>query len=511
MHPENTRISKFKQRVEWIVEHLDPDPAFRRFVTDPNDVYTALEDAALSGSLSLLRTEKIPVRRTWQLAMQSDSVPEFFIDWITTLYPDMTRAHLVASQLDSFLTQGQPTAQARARWKPAVRMYAEQRAELSSKAQPFYRDIDDSYHLAVEDISFPLLTQPGWIRAFPIELNESSEDAHLTDPDPARTFDAPKLEGLNGSFVGYKGALAYRTRRVVKTEPQHNGEIFCVSEVLKDDQGFIGFKYALAKYFDYINTCEILGAELADFLVRHPGKELDASLAIRGPASQAFDFSRRACYPGVNCLTVLLNYSDARRPKGNYFLLHKRDETQLQAQNTVHVVPAGGHQGFAAGAGRLDTALWRTAVREFAEELFNVEELYSQPESWEDFLLHPRVDKIRDVFFRKKDPAARVWLYGFGLDPVTLKPEVLAAIVVDWAKVAMRWDKPKIEFNWELQKKVKKEGTRGQWVPLSPRELLRQARGGVQSFGDKFLPTLPAGAACLVQTYRHYDLLGLPR
>lgn len=509
MHPENLRIPGFKKRVEWMVDNLDPDPAFRRFVTDSNDIFTALEDAALAQqTFAIARSEKVPVRRTWQLALQHDSVPDIIIDWIDTLYPDMSREHLTVEALPAFLARGEKTARARERWRPAVRLYAEERARLSDMARKFYRVLDESARLSVGDVEFPLLTQPGWMRNSPIELTESSEDPILTDPGRARTFVPPKLDGLVGNFTGYKGALAYRNRRVIKAEPQHNGEIFCVSRVLQDSNGFIGFDYDLAKYFDYINTCEILGAELADFLIDNPQPDEDAVLPLRGSAADAFDFSLRASYPGVNCLSVFLNYSDARRPKGNYFLLHKRDETQLQAQNTVHVVPAGGHQGFAAGADRRDTAIWRTVVREFAEELFNIEDLYRQPESWEDFLLHPKVAKIRDVFFRSENPAARVWLHGFGLDPVTLKPEVLITIVVDWAKVLTRWEKPIIEFNWELQKKVKKDGTRDQWVPLSQAELLRQARGGVQSLGDRFLPMLPAGAACLLQTYRHYGLMG---
>jgi len=32
----------------------------------------------------------------------------------------------------------------------------------------------------------------------------------------------------------------------------------------------------------------------------------------------------------------------------------------------------------------------------------------------------------------------------------------------------------------------------------------------VQSIGDIFLSTLPAGAACMMQTWKHYDRLNLP-
>lgn len=505
----NPKIADFRMRVEWIVYNLDPDPTYRRFVSEVNDAFFALEEAVEAGTFATGPQERIPGKRTWETAINSDSVPSVYIEWLYTLYPDLVPAQLETETLEQFTAYGKEIQSHRERWRPAIRYFAERRSHLASIAKDFYRKVDHSQNLAIGELDFPLLTQNGWIRSEPLPLTEHTEGLH--EPDPGRAFEPRKLVGLRGDYVAYKGALAYATRRKVKSEPQHNGEIFCSKLVNTDSGGFTGFRYFLSRYFDYINTCEVLGAELADWVISNPNSSSPPTLPFRGTPENAFDLENRATYPGVNCLSIFLNYSESRLPRGDYFLLHKRDETQLQAQNSVHVVPAGGHQGYAKGGWREDTAIWRTMVREFAEELFDQENLYRQPETWENFLDYKDVRKIKKVFFDEPNPAAEVYLHGFGLDPVTLKPEVLLTIVIDWDVVLTRLAGARLKFNWELQRKRKKSGTRHQWVKLSKDALIRQAKGGVQTIGDTFLDTLPAGAACMMQTALHYEFMQLPK
>lgn len=506
----NPIVSGFRERVEWVVLNLDPDPTYRRFVAEVNDVFSALEEALETKSFAVGPYERVPGRRTWETALSSDGVPYVYLEWLYALYPDLVPSQLEADTLAEFFASGSVIQASRERWRPAIRHFAERRAALARLVKTFYANLDASDKFNTGDLAFPLLIQDGWIRSEPLLLKEQSE-APLHGPDPAPDFQPRILPGLRGDYVAYKGALAYATRRVVKSEPQHNGEIFSAKSVLLDSAGFAGFRYSFARYFDYINTCEVLGAELADWAIKHPdSSQLDETLPFRGSPEQAFDLTNRAAYPGVNCLSIFLNYSEAKLRRGNYFLLHKRDETQLQAQNSVHVVPAGGHQGYAKGGWRDDTAIWRTMAREFCEELFDQENLYKQPETWEDFLEFKEVKKIKQIFFDAPTSAATVYLHGFGLDPVTLKPEVLLTIIIDWDRIPKGRDELKLKFNWELQMKRKKLGTRHQWVRLSKSELLRQAKGRVQSIGDVTLETLPAGAACMMLTAKHYEFLGLP-
>jgi hypothetical protein len=489
-------------RVKWVVDNLDPNPIFRRFLSEVDDVVKALE--ANKGGFG-----QIPHIRTWQIALQKSRPPKIYVDWICALYPDLNEDWLRTPLTSEFVRIGRNIQAARERWRSSVRYLAQQRHLLASIAKKFYRDVDFSARHKILDLDFPLLTAENWIRGEPLELSANTELPILAEAAPSKIFSSRRLSGLQGDYIAYRGALAYATRRVVRPDPQHNGEIFCAREVTSDSGGFVGFKYYLARYFDYINTCEILGAELASWVLSHSLEESLPELSIRGSPESAFKLTNRAAYPGINCLTVFLNYSEKGLPLGNYFLLHKRDETQLQAQNSIHVVPAGGHQSFAKGASLEDTAIWRTIVREFCEELFDVEELNKQPETWEDFMLLKGVQRIFKVFFPYTKPAARVYLHGFGLDPITLKPEVIVTIVVDW-KLAQSRDLLKLKYNWELQLSGDRGATRHQWVKLSRVELLRQAKGRVQSIGDIFLNTLPAGAACMMQTWKHYERIGLP-
>lgn len=508
--PANPEIADFELRVKWAVNNLDPNPAYRRFLSETNDVFEAL--AANTDVYKFLAAKKFGAKsqkRLWLWSLQKNTPSKIFVDWLCLLYPDLKHEHLQTPLTNEFLRMGETIREHRERWRPAIRYYSEKRQTLAAIAMRYYRGIDDSERHRVGALDFPLITARRWIRDTPLELTADVELSTLSEPAPSKGFSPIKLTGLLGDYVAYKGALAYATRRAVRPEPQHNGEIFCAGEINYDANGFFGFKYYLARYFDYINTCEVLGAELASWALSNSQNETMPQLPFRGPPEAAFDLTNRAAYPGINCLAIFLNYSEERLPLGNYFLLHKRDETQLQAQNSVHVVPAGGHQGFAKGGWREDTAIWRTIVREFCEELFDEEDLNKQPETWQDYLLIERVKKINDVFFRSNKPAARVYLHGFGLDPVTLKPEVLVTIVIDWKIALTRWTNPRLKFNWELRQSNAKAGTRHQWARLSKDELLRQAAGGVQSIGDTFLSTLPAGAACMMQTWKHYGEMGL--
>ena len=502
--PKNRRIQHFKERIDWILENLDCNADFARFCTKTDDIQAAFKQAYLQGTF-------VPKRfggwseKTWHRAMSSGTVPDAYIEWLCALFPDLNPDWLTFERLENFLSYGSGLARSRTRWRAAIEFLSENRQKVAEWIKPFYRAVDASQEDGFRPRAFPLIVGDQWIRSRPLQLAEDTESDWLSQPAQGISFPPQKLEGLSGDYISFKGAVTYRKRRAIFAEPQHNGEIFCVDRVNLSDEGFVGFSYYLSHYYDYVNTSEVLGAEVADWMLTHEGAGPPNAFPLRGTPANAFDWANRAAYPGVNCLTIFLGYREQNRlERGDYFLLHKRDETQLQAQNTTHVLPAGGHQPFAKGASKPDTAIWRTVVREFLEELFDKEELYRQPETWEDFLVKRGVANLVRLFFRRSDPLAKIFLLGFGLDPVTLKPEVLVAITIDWARLESSGPPPKLSFNWEV-KAGKAQSSRHQWVPLSKENLLMQARGRVQSIGDAFLDTLPAGAACMELAAVHFD------
>lgn len=192
---------------------------------------------------------------------------------------------------------------------------------------------------------------------------------------------------------------------------------------------------------------------------------------------------------------MLRNHSegDAGR-RSNKFYFHHRDEKTLEAQNTLHVVPAGGHQPCEEAFGNdLDVSLWRTAVREFCEELFDKQDVIKAKRDRIDFLERKEVLAQIKAFIHSN--AAQFYLLGIGLDPLTTKPEVLVAIVVDWPKARMAGGKGDLAMPGNYEGKA------------IPKDLSRKALKEILEHPHPNKPWLPAGRACIELALQHYDLL----
>lgn len=516
VRPTNPTIDRFADRISWITNNLDTDPIYLKFISPDNvgDNYVALAQALKLGTYAFQDNfdgarpvKKNLTKHTWNEALRSDRPSPVFIDWLCALYPDLTREWLLEPTYEKFEALGEEIEKARRRWLPAIKHFSDKRSQLCKSMMEWY-GLD--YFQTVGDNKIPLIAKPGWLRASPLELNNQTEDNVISAPTHATKFEVPILEGLLGNYSTYRGKEGYPARRTVFAKPQHNGEIFCAESVIVDDSGdFIGFKYGLGQYFDYLNTCEILGAELSDWVLRNPNTPMPDNFAFRGTPEDVFELTNRAAYPGINCLTIVKNYSNGPLKRGNYYLIHKRDDTQLQAQWSLHVAPAGGHQGLSGSSTIDDTRIFRTVVREFAEELFNMEDLVEQFEQWQEFEDHPDIKAIGNAFFWGRNPAAKAFLLGFGLDPVTTKPEVLCTIVIDWDVAKQNLRNPKFEFNWEFKSK-RDQKTRTDWLPLNRPKMILDALGPRHRLEGRFLDPLPAGAACMLLTAKFWEQLGLP-
>jgi hypothetical protein len=493
-------ISDFKKRLAWIVANFDTDPRYARFCTKIDDVDAALRRAIKAGTFTVAAGEGA---MAWSRA-KAGLVAKVYVDWLLRLYPDLTKPQITARTFKEFVARGTAMQEARRRWRRPITFVAKHRRAVADFGKRFYASVDEARALAPALPDFPLVVKKEWIRASPLRLDARTETPWLKAPAPTLRHAAPRLPGLKGDYATYKDSLADTTRRAAITEPQYDGRTFCASAVKFDACGqFIGFDYYLSRYFDFVNTCEILGAELADARLKGA---LPARFPLRGAPADIFDFPCRAAYPGVNCVTLFLNHSLPGLPgPADRFLLQLRDETQSQAQNMVHILPAGGHQPLSRRAARADTAIRQTVVRELLEELFDVERHYRGADIPENFFEIAEVKKLTSALFSEDDPSARIYLLGFGLDPVTTKPEVLVCIVIDWARVRRRIARPKLRFNWEVRSRAA-DKPRHRWVTLSRAELMRQAKGRVQALENGvLLDTFPAAAACMQLTAAHLD------
>ena len=245
------------------------------------------------------------------------------------------------------------------------------------------------------------------------------------------------------------------------------------------------FNYGPCKYFDYYDSCEIHALRMAS-LAHDDGDILDVS---------PFDLTSHAAVPGINTLTVLLNFKPQGYSAGNWFLLHRRSGATVQAGNTIHVVPSGQHQPSHAYYGLdKDVSIWRTMVREFCEEIYNLKEAHGLSAAAGDPLDFSKFRMIVDPIFRSG--ASRVYLLGVGIDPVTSKPEILLVNIIDFQKVP-------IEHRQRLQVLV--PNWEGKFEPCELKKQQIETQLKLDRTND--LKWLPAGKACLTQFLEHFDQL----
>jgi hypothetical protein len=184
-----------------------------------------------------------------------------------------------------------------------------------------------------------------------------------------------------------------------------------------------------------------------------------------------------------------------------HFLQHVRSEHNVgEAINTIHVVSAGTFQPLIpkdkVGDKKLalrsttwtqDFSLIETIVREFLEECLNLEDAIkaaNQHDGWRDS------EKIKRPYSVLKDAIlgqklAKAWFLGIGFDPLTEKPEILTALVID-SSLAQ-----KLEWNLEGY---------GQQIPLTPEGLQVIMQRGTDDW-------LSAGMACVQLASQHFPLL----
>jgi hypothetical protein len=470
LHPE-----RFGDRIEWCINFLEPN---EEIVHPPFGVplSSAIRNFAELWVYLAPLTGQAP--RTWERAIGKESSVSYALARaIALVYPELTPEILTLPTFAEFEDATKRVKAARDRWVLATKHITDNRASLAAIAKRYHSDYD-------ELSDFPLIGKRDWILDAPQELSEHDplpeRDMFTIDPDP------PYLEGLN---IGYQ---AIATRALERRRLRWNGDSYRVLKINRADSR-LNFTFGQTKYFHYVDSLEAIGAELADFALKNPDR-VPELLHRRGPADRIFDFRQRSAFAGVNCILFLKNYyrgneTRSRVSAPHQFVLHDRRGDALEARNTIHVVPAGGHQPAKEFGNNNEWNIWRTVVREFCEELFDKEEAHKLIKAGGDFIEHREIKPLIDRFFRK--PAAKVFLLGVGLDPVTTKPEIIAAIVVDWRK---------IEVNAPLHIETNYEGT-AKYIDLSREELLAEAQM------PRKKPMLPAGKAALLLAARHFDFL----
>jgi hypothetical protein len=341
---------------------------------------------------------------------------------------------------------------------------------------------------------FPLLARAAWIEPGLRDIGTVAlrKEARVR---PVAPFAVPVFQGEpHHAWLGAVGSGV----------PLDNRPAYRLLGLERAGDGGPLLRCADANYFNMLDTCGALEVEFAAQHYRNPavpaalelcGKRRDATGQLKDP----FDLRWRNAVPGINTLLVV-NHMPGGESR---FFVHDRTGKVAEAAGTLHVVPAGTFQpdGLTEHPSGRDFSLERTIWREFAEELLGQKSVEELVLHGKDFLAEAPVRDLHALWTRPK-PALRIFYLGCGLDPLTLKPELLCMMVVDAREIPVSTpagphlgirdvDDLKHVFgaNWEGKHDS---------CALSEKELLRFVRG------DR---TLAAGAAAMQLAARHVDAI----
>jgi hypothetical protein len=474
--PRQSKVAvlEFSKKLTWCFENLVPQRVRPSERGEPHSQRGRLQEITNLSKLWMRmdgdHPGQMPTRERWLQDVRENRAGLTILQHICAIYPELDIELLTDTDFAEFRRRAGHLVEARDGYIELGRDFLLRRDALARFSKGYYRSVD-------ETPDWPLVARRSWRLARPIELSERSAlDRFL----PSATFPAARpLPGLNAKYS--------QIRRMLAPESilPFNGECYRLAELDFEDPGRPCFTYGSCCYFDYYDTCEVHALKMAALESGVPPP----------PAPDLLDFTAKASVPGVNTLTVFRNFRLAGQRPGDYFLLHRRSSKTVQAGRTIHVVPSGQHQPSQAHYGRdEDVSIWRTMVREFCEEIYGVPEAHGLRTAAGDQLDSPSFRKIVDPIFRSG--AARSYLLGVGVDPVTGKAEILAVTIIDFAALdpasADHLSRP--SPNWE--------GDIGYFALTKT-----QIRTQLDLDRTYDLKWLPAGKACLEEFLRHFDAL----
>jgi transcriptional regulator with XRE-family HTH domain len=402
---------------------------------------------------------------------------------------------------DLGLSPGRPRAELdaavaidQARWRQERRWLNQHRSELARLAVGLYpaeRRVPDT----------TLIAGPGWIPDEPAELRSLrltlDEQPHTVAIDgfEAETLPSRPLCASGQWFDRYTSAIRHLDPpRLFESRPSYR--------LLGEQLGTRTLHFGLGAYFDKLDVSEALGHELAIACLRRnnglpdSAEPLSDALRFRTLLGDPFDFARRAIIPAVTTLTIRLR----RYPAEPSFLLHWRDPAKVATAGGVYdVIPAGEFQpaSVALWDRRNDFDLWRNIVREYSEELLGTPEHDGTRSKPIDYDAWPLYRELEDA---QVAGALVPFVFGLGLDALTLAATILTVVVID-DDVFTRAFETATRFNEEGEIVAIGDGRATEGVPFT-RESVRRLLSCE--------PMASPGAACLALAWRHRNrILGL--
>jgi transcriptional regulator with XRE-family HTH domain len=302
------------------------------------------------------------------------------------------------------------------KWRAARARLNRDRQALSAAAAGLYPD-------AIRVAGSPVISRPEWLLAEPVEFADVGLEwladvapAQLNGGEPATEALRP-LSDRGTRFARYSHAV----RDLDRPTLFENRPGYRLMEYRADgDRPALAFGYT--SYF--ASVVDVSGA-LAHELAAAPVPTALGELPFRTLVGDPFDLARRPLLPSINTLTIR-----ADGPRSS-FLLHYRDPASVvTVAGSSHVMPAGVFQpsSLAPWHQANDFSLWRSSLREFAEELLNLDEADG---SSPDPIDYAATEPFAAMDAARAADGFRMFFYGIGLDPVTLCGEILSVAVID--------------------------------------------------------------------------------
>ena len=302
---------------------------------------------------------------------------------------------------------------------PDERDWLRVRSYLLQRRYDLALEAADEYPAGSKMAGTPLLAAPGWQPSAPVPIQDISLE-FSTRPVAAFRGDGAALvlpARTDGTrYLRYSDVV----RELAAPAVFENRSTYRLIEAELTGPA-PRLVFTRGRYFDGIDTGEAAAHEYA-------AKRLDGRPAgLRGSIGDPRDLHRRPVNLGISILTLRLDRATGRAS----FPLHWRDPAKVgHAGGLYQVIPVGVFQpsGEAAASERGDFSLWRSMIREFAEELRGRSEDYGSEKGPLDYDSWPFARRMTEALDRGQ---IGVWCLGLGVDPLTYATDLLTVAVID--------------------------------------------------------------------------------
>jgi hypothetical protein len=268
----------------------------------------------------------------------------------------------------------------------------------------------------------PLLSERRWRPAAPVPLSDLTIDlepnraVRESFADVAAAVVLPERPD-GARYESYSEAMTELTGRAFDNRGTYRLQAAHL-------RGVGRLAFGLGHYFDGLDVGEAAAHEFAAVRL---GLLADDAQRIRRAIGDPCDPARRPINVAISTLTLR---HDRATPETTC-LLHWRDPNKVgHAGGLYQVLPTGVFQAAGAAQWNLhnDFDLWRSMIREYAEELLGEDEDYGAERAPIDYAAWPFAAAMTRGL---GDGSIRAFVLGLGVDPLTLATDLLTVVVID--------------------------------------------------------------------------------